>query len=53
MSREKKERTGGRKEKSCGIKKTKNGGKSENKEERVIRVKWGYAEGRFSHLTIP
>ena len=44
MSREKKERTGGRKEKSCGIKKTKNRGKSENKEERVIRVKWGWKE---------
>lgn len=40
MSREKKEKTGGRKEKSCGIKKTKKKkGKSENKEERVIRVK--------------
>lgn len=43
MSREKKERTGGRK-KSCGIKKTKNEGKSENKEERVIRVKQDWKE---------
>ena len=48
MSREK-ERTGGRK-KSCGIKKTKNGGKSENKEERVIRVKQDWKEdGIDSH----
>ena len=43
-NRVKKQRTGGRKEKSCGIKKTKNGGKSENKEERVIRVKWDWKE---------